>query len=858
MIHNLANTAPPSTVSSQRTRPTCGLLALSGGLLCWFGLASPLAASLAGFLFASLLSKWREWLSLPLVIGLWLAPLIVAGLLLKRRHNWVSLKWLGLSLFLVAGYALGAIAIRAVAGENTDLATGLRLGGLTLVALSGGLAVLRVAGVRRSWLTGILGLSAPSLAGLALGGALLGLLTLGWPLTGTLGDSWSSLALVIHGLAVVLPEEILFRGVILGLLTHMHQQHKGLATALSLLIYLAFIPTQILPVGNWEALTLIFVLMPLALLTSQLRALTGSIWAGTFVAWFYRVIPQLFTDPRDEIPEPAQLLAWGGMLLGAGVMALLVWLARRALTHRWQPSRIVTLSLSLLLPISVWSGWSSVWVFAGEPGFHNDGFIIVMEKQADLSAAYDIIDPVARRAYVYETLVKTAEATQAPVRARLDALGLVYRPYYLINMIQVNGYHRLQRKFASLPGVAYVRRNPNVRPYPSHTALGTFPAPKSNGVEWNIHQVKADAVWEMGYRGQGVVVGGQDTGYDWEHSALRGNYRGWNADTGQADHNYNWHDVWDNSPAPHDDGNHGTHTIGIIVGDDGQGNQIGMAPEAQWIGCRNMRRGIGNPASYVECMEFFLAPYPLAGDAFYDGDVARSPDVVNNSWACPDIEGCQDDTLTPAVEAMQAAGIMMVVSAGNEGPACETVAEPPALYNSVFTVGATDRFGEIGSFSSRGPVPVEGEGMLLLKPDVVAPGLDIRSSISGNNYGVASGTSMAGPHVTGLVALIWSARPDLRGNIDATEEIIRRSAMPVEVFGVCTPSEQSPGDNGLFAQVFNALDREICACGDVGGVPNNVYGWGQISALRAVEMALVDCPQRGPAGCQRMTNDESP
>jgi serine protease AprX len=838
-MRDFPDTSFSSTPASQRSRLSCGLLAAGSGLLCWFGLASLLAVSLAGPLFTSLPSGWREWLGLPLLAGLWLVPLIVA-LWLVCRSNWTGLKWLDLSLFLVAGYALGAIAIRAVAGENTALETGLRLGGLTLAGLAGGAVALHQAGVPRGQFISLIGLDVPPVGGLVLGGGLIGLLTLGWPLTGALGDSWASLTLLVHGLAIALPEEILFRGVILGLLTHKHQQRQGLATALSLLIYLAFIPTQMLPAGKWESLALVLVLMPLALLTSQLRALTGSIWVGTLVAWFYRVTPQLFSDPRDEIPEPAQWLAWAGMLLGAAVLALVVWGGRKALRPRWRLSKIGTLGLSALLAVGVWGGWLGAWVFAGEPGFHNDGFIIVMEEQADLSAAYTISDSIARRTYVYQTLVQTAESTQAPVRARLDALGLVYRPYYLINMIRVDGHHRLQGEFADLPGVAYVRRNPNVRPYPSHTALGTLPAPASNGVEWNIQQVEADAVWKMGYRGQGVVVGGQDTGYDWEHIALKGSYRGWNAITGQADHNYNWHDAWDDSPAPHDDGDHGTHTMGIIVGDDGQGNQIGMAPGAEWMGCRNMRRGIGNPAGYLECMEFFLAPYPLTGNAFHDGDVTRSPDVVNNSWACPDVEGCERDTLNRAVEAMHAAGIMMVVSAGNEGPACETVAEPPALYAAAFSVGATDHLGKIVFFSSRGPVPGEGGGASLLKPDIVAPGMDIRSSVPGNEYRSASGTSMAGPHVAGLVALIWSARPDLRGNIDATEEIIRRSATPDNVSTVCSDSARTPGDNGLFAQVFGALNPEICACGGVTGVPNNVYGWGQINALQAVKMALAD------------------
>jgi subtilisin family serine protease len=670
-----------------------------------------------------------------------------------------------------------------------------------------------------------------------LGAGLAGLLTLGWPLSGALGDHWASLGVLLSTLAITLPEELVFRGAVWGLLSQARPGRQVLATLLSLLVYLVFIPTQVLPGGHWEALGMLLVLLPLALLTTQLRALTGSIWAGTLVAWLSRAMPLLFTDPRDEIMEPTQWLAGGAMLAGAAFLALLIWLGRRALARRWRLPGVVTLGLAALLALAAWGTWLGGWVLAGEPGFYDDGFLIVMKEQADLSPAYQIADPVARRAFVYQKLVQTAETTQAPVRASLEAQGLSYRPYYLINMLRVEGHHRLREEFAGLPGVAYVMLNPNVRPYPAHTALGTLPAPEGGGVEWNIRRAGAAAVWEMGYRGQGVVVGGQDTGYDWEHPALRGSYRGWDANTQRADHNYNWHDAWDDTSAPHDDGDHGTHTMGIVVGDDGQGNQIGMAPQARWMGCRNMRRGIGNPASYTECMEFFLAPYPLGGDPFHAGDVTRSPDVVNNSWGCPDYEGCQDETLKPALEALRVAGIMMVVSAGNDGPACQTTGEPPARYAAAFSVGATGASGSITFFSSRGPVPAPNGDKPLLKPDVVAPGDGIRSSVPGGDYRSASGTSMAGPHVTGLVALLWSARPDLRGDIEATQEIIRRSARPVPVSAVCSPPQQPPS-NKLLAQIVAAMDAEVCACGGVSGTPNNVYGWGEIDALRAVQMAL--------------------
>jgi hypothetical protein len=200
-----------------------------------------------------------------------------------------------------------------------------------------------------------------------------------------------------------------------------------------------------------------------------------------------------------------------------------------------------------------------------------------------------------------------------------------------------------------------------------------------------------------------------------------------------------------------------------------------------------------------------------------------APHVVSNSWGCPYWEGCSADTLESAFEAMRAAGIMMVVAVGNEGPACITADVPPANSDANFAVGATTDAGDVVGFSSRGPV----DG--LIKPDVTAPGASVRSSVPGGDYANSPGTSMATPHVAGVVALLWSADPTLIGDIDATETLICQTARPRPVDSVCTVEE------GAFAAA--TLDP-ICACGEVVGVPNNVYGCGFIDAGAAVQAAL--------------------
>src|SRR4029453_6511728 len=138
------------------------------------------------------------------------------------------------------------------------------------------------------------------------------------------------------------------------------------------------------------------------------------------------------------------------------------------------------------------------------------------------------------------------------------------------------------------------------------------------------------------------------------------------------------------STFPCDDFFHGSHTTGTAIGDDGLGNQIGMAPGAKWIGCRNMDVGNGTPARYIECMQWFLAPTRIGGG---DPDPTKAPDITINSWGCPASEGCTvGNELQAAVEAQEAAGIQMVVAAGNSGSACSTVSDPPSFYLASYTV----------------------------------------------------------------------------------------------------------------------------------------------------------------------------
>ncbi len=459
-------------------------------------------------------------------------------------------------------------------------------------------------------------------------------------------------------------------------------------------------------------------------------------------------------------------------------------------------------------------GWASAgvtWMVVivsfflfGNPGNYGDRLFVIMKDQADISNVAKIKDRDERLTTAYEELTKTANESQADIRSFFDSVGVEYTPYYLENAMEVRGGTLVRLYLLTRPEVDRVIPSPRLRAVPADSpSQGFESAPPINSIGWNIRMIGADKVWnEFGVQGEGIVIGQSDSGVDGTHPAIQKQYRGYN---GSDD--YNWFDPWDNTISPNDEGGHGTHTTGTILGSNG----IGVAPKAKWIGCVNLDRNLANPALYLDCMQFMLAPFPHGGDPFTDGDPTKAAHVLNNSWGCPDIEGCDPNALLPAANNLRDAGIFVVVSTGNDGPFCETVASPLSLYDSVFSVGAIDQFGDMAQFSSRGPVTADGSGRI--KPDITAPGVDILSSLPGGTYGSNSGTSMAGPHIVGVVALIWSAQPELIGNIDGTEQLIIDTAQP---YTGSTPANE-------------------CFSGDT---PNNAYGYGVVDVYEAVKKAL--------------------
>lgn len=469
-------------------------------------------------------------------------------------------------------------------------------------------------------------------------------------------------------------------------------------------------------------------------------------------------------------------------------------------------------------------------------------FIVLMKEQADVSSASLLPDKEMKGSMVYKMLKEIATKTQKNALSVLNNSGATYHPFYIVNAIYAKGKMDLVQELAQLSEVAQIQANPWVK-LDEPEYRGNYQG-NARSLTWGLSKTGADQVWDLGYRGQGVVVAGQDTGTEWEHPAIRNKYRGWNGT--EANHAYNWHDAIreisplhnddtiaaSNNPCgldimvPCDDHSHGTHIIGTMVGDDGQGNQIGLAPDAKWMACRNMERGWGSPASYIECFEFFLAPTNLEGN---NPDPGQSPHVINNSWGCPPSEGCNTgnfETMETVVNNLKTAGIVVVVSAGNSGGGgCGTVNSPAAIFENSFTVGAVSSNDTMANFSSRGVVTVDGSQRV--KPDISAPGVGVRSSVRGGGYATWNGTSMAGPHVAGLVALIISANPALAGQVDLIEQIIEETAE--EAYSRFT-------------------------CGDVPSdqFPNAIAGHGQINALAAIEKALILSNNNEPFGANKL------
>ena len=430
-------------------------------------------------------------------------------------------------------------------------------------------------------------------------------------------------------------------------------------------------------------------------------------------------------------------------------------------------------------------------------------FWVILRQKADLSPAYTMKNWAARGQFVVQRLQAAANASQAGIRSLLQSRGVPNRPFWVVNTIRVRADSATVKALAARPEVEQIVPD---RTYQIPTPRAGKDQARVNSVEWGIDRINAPQVWStFGDRGENIVVANIDTGVQFDHPALVRQYRG-NLGNGSFDHNYNWFDPSNvcGTPAPCDNVAHGTHTMGTMVGDDGDpgANQIGVAPHARWIAAKGCESNSCSTEALLASGQWVLAPTDLSGN---NPRPDLRPNVVNNSWG----DGPNDPFYESTVQAWIASGLFPAFANGNAGPGCGTAGVPGA-YPESYGVGAFDINNNIASFSSRGPSAVDGG----IKPNIAAPGVNVRSSVPGSGYDSFSGTSMATPHLAGTVALIWSAAPSLIGDIAGTRALLDQTA----------------------------IDTSDLSCGGTAG-NNNVWGEGRLDAFAAVNAA-----PRGPTG----------
>lgn len=371
------------------------------------------------------------------------------------------------------------------------------------------------------------------------------------------------------------------------------------------------------------------------------------------------------------------------------------------------------------------------------------------------------------------------------------------RTFHIVNGLSVTATLDVAKKVSGFREVDKVLPNKKHSAPPLEQSKGSVAA-STGTVESNIDKIEAPAVWDKHINGKGVVIATIDSGVDWDHPALKEKYRGYNKKTGKVNHEYNWFDAtFANKSKPYDDVGHGTHVTGTIVGSEkNKNNQIGVAPGATWIAVKAFDALGATDVDLLEAAQWILAPTDSKGNERPD----LSPDIVNNSWS----SGIGfDEWYRDIVKAWITADIFPMFAAGNVhlynsgGPGS---IENPANYPESFAVGSITKNDKVASTSLRGPSPY-GE----IKPDVVAQGVGIRSSLPGGGYGYMSGTSMATPAVSGVVALMKQAAPHL--DVEQIKEILRDTSIPLK-------------------------DEEYSS------YPNNGYGYGLVNANQAVEAAI--------------------
>ena len=423
--------------------------------------------------------------------------------------------------------------------------------------------------------------------------------------------------------------------------------------------------------------------------------------------------------------------------------------------------------------------------------------IVIMADQADIktlnaSLKLEKATMRVRHQRVLSALQAAASGSQGNIVSYLETKkrdGSVkgYTRFWIMNLIVVQATRQELERIAARQDVEIVEENFRVsliEPVGERTKSVEIPS-KGIGVTPGLRAINAPRVWhELGITGLGRLVANLDTGVDGSHPALSSRWRG---------NHEPWQECWKDAvgfgdTTPHDYYGHGTHVMGTLCGlGAATADTIGVAWQAEWIADNaiNQNTGTAFDNDVLAAFQWFADP---DGDTTTIDDV---PDVVQNSWGIDHrFSGYVDCDYRwqTVIENCEAAGVVVTFSAGNEGPSARTHRSPANICNTPttnFAIGAVDATHynfpyPIAGFSSRGPSDCDG---VTKKPEVVAPGVQVYSSVPGGGYEQNGwdGTSMAGPHVAGVVALMRQANPDL--TVDSIKQILMNTAVDLGTSG---------------------------------------------------------------------------
>lgn len=375
-----------------------------------------------------------------------------------------------------------------------------------------------------------------------------------------------------------------------------------------------------------------------------------------------------------------------------------------------------------------------------------------------------------------------------------------YESFFIINCINVLAKKKVLVKLSKRSDVEKIVVNKKVK-IPSlqknlpESRNALFSVEKKH-VPWNLKMISADKAYEeVENVKDDVVVAIIDSGVDVTHPAIKDNYRG----NDEKLKKYSWYNTINENTGdkenPYDDRGHGTHVCGTILGKR-ENALLGVCPSAKWIGVKVFdKNGETDNAKLLKAGEWILAPKDENGNAHPE----MAPKVVNNSWGGNSTDGFYRDI----VKKWRDAGIFPIFSSGNVSSynqGGDDSIGTPASYEESYAVGAIRKDEIVAKFSLRG----KSNYTKNFKPDIVAPGVNILSSIPNGKYTIYTGTSMASPHVTGVVCLMLKANPNL--SVNQIEKILNETAIPLKDDYYTT-------------------------------TPNHGYGHGKVDALNAVKLA---------------------